>query len=289
MRNTPHLIGPLVRLLRPKQWVKNGFVAAPLLFSNAYLDPRALLQATYAVLLFCLAASAVYLFNDLHDLEQDRLHPEKAKTRPLASGQVQPKAAWALGLIILITLLGAGLVMPNVLCIIGLYLLLNLAYTLWLKQQPVIDLFCIALGFVLRVYCGAIALTLPVSNWMFITTLSLALYLAATKRRQEYQQHGNKSRPVLTRYSLPLLDYYAQMSATGALVFYSMFVMSAKPQLIITVPIVLFGLFRYAYLVQIKVEGESPTDSLLNDRLLSVTVLLWVIACGLLLNNASPY
>ncbi len=273
----------LLQLLRPKQWIKNGFVAAPLLFSGEFINPLALKHTLYAMVLFCLAASAVYIFNDLFDLEQDRLHPEKVKSRPLASGRVSVNAAWCLLAFILAVLIISGLYLPQVLGVIGLYLLLNLAYTLRLKHLPVLDLFSIALGFVLRVYSGAVALTLPVSNWMFINTLCLALYLASIKRRQEYTLHGNKSRNVLTHYSLPLLDYYAQMSATGSLVFYSMFVMSAKPHLILTIPLVLFGLFRYAYLVQINTKGEHPTDALLADGPLLMTVLLWIGACGWLL------
>ena len=209
----------LLQLLRPKQWIKNGFVAAPLLFSGTLFNTVALEHTLFAVWLFCLASSAVYIFNDLHDLDADRSHPEKVKTRPLASGRVSPLQAWLLLCLMLGLLIGTGLYMPKVLGVLGSYLVLNFFYTLQLKQQPVLDLFCIALGFVLRVYSGAVALTVPVSNWMFITTLCLALYLATIKRRQEIQQHGKHSRKVLTQYSLPLLDYYAQISATCALIF----------------------------------------------------------------------
>lgn len=273
----------LLQLLRPKQWIKNAFVAAPLLFSGLLLDTVALGHTLCAVWLFCLASSAVYIFNDLHDLDADRLHPEKVKSRPLASGQVRPLQAWGLLIVVLTIFMAIGFWMPKVLGVISVYLLLNIAYTVQLKQQPLLDLFCIALGFVLRVYSGAVALTLPVSNWMFITTLCLALYLATIKRRQELQQHGNRSRKILQQYSLPLLDYYAQISATGALIFYSMFVMSAKPQLVLTIPLVLFGLFRYAYLVHINTKGESPTDALLTDWPLLITVTAWSVACWWLL------
>jgi 4-hydroxybenzoate polyprenyltransferase len=148
-----------------------------------------------------------------------------------------------------------------------------------LKHQPVLDIFTIAIGFVLRVYAGAVALTVPVSNWMFVTTLCLALYLAAVKRRQELSQSGTEGRKVLEKYSVSLVDRYAEMSAMGALVFYSMFVMSAKPELVITVPLVLFGLFRYWYVVEVLDAGESPTDALIADWQLLLTVVLWMASC----------
>jgi 4-hydroxybenzoate polyprenyltransferase len=160
------------------------------------------------------------------------------------------------------------------------YLLLNVAYTFVLKHQPVADIFTIAIGFVLRVVAGAVALDVPESGWMLVTTLCLALYLAAVKRRQELKQNGTESRKVLESYSVALVDRYAEMSATCALVFYSMFVMSARPQLVITVPLVLFGLFRYWYVVEVLDSGESPTDALLADWQLLLTVVLWVLACG---------
>jgi 4-hydroxybenzoate polyprenyltransferase len=148
-----------------------------------------------------------------------------------------------------------------------------------LKRQPVLDIFTIAIGFVLRVYAGAMALSVPVSSWMFITTLCLALYLAAVKRRQELSQSGTDGRQVLEKYTVALVDRYAEMSATGALLFYSMFVMSTRPELVVTVPFVLFGMFRYWYVVEALDGGESPTDALLSDWPLLLTVVSWVGVC----------
>ena len=273
----------LLRILRPQEWVKNSFVLAPLIFSSEFLNPLAIKKSLFSMMLFCFAASSVYLFNDIYDLEQDKLHPKKSKSRPLARGAVSVREAWGLLSLSLAFVALSGLFFPRIVYIIVLYLLLNLAYTIKLKHEPVLDLFCIAIGFVLRVYAGAVALNVPVSNWMFITTLCLALYLAVIKRRQEFLQHGSASRAVLARYSVPLLDYYAQIAATGALVFYSMFVMSAKPHLVPTIPFVLFGLFRYAYLTQTQIYGESPTEALLTDKPLLVTVLLWIFGCAWLL------
>ena len=270
----------LIKLMRPKQWVKNSFVLAPLLFSGQFTDLDNIPLVLFAVFLFCMASSATYIINDLHDKEHDRRHPKKSKARPLATGIVSVPAALILLTCLYAVLVWGWFVAPKVVVVIAIYLVLNLAYTFVLKHQPVIDIFTIAIGFVLRVYAGAMALDVPVSSWMFITTLCIALYLAAVKRRQELSQSGTEGRKVLEKYSVSLVDRYAEMSATGALLFYSMFVMSAKPELVITVPLVLFGLFRYWFVVETLDGGESPTDALLTDWQLLLTVMLWVGICG---------
>lgn len=271
----------LIALLRIKQWVKNVFVLAPLLFAGEFLNPQSVANALLTMLFFSLAASATYIINDIHDIEHDRKHPKKSKSRPLASGAVSVRSALMLLIILLLTILVcAGWVMPNVLQIIIFYLLLNLSYTFFLKHQPVLDIFSIAISFVLRVYAGAVALAVPVSDWMFITTLCLALYLASLKRRQELSLSGTEGRAVLQKYSVFLVNRYAEMSATGALLFYAMYVVTAKSQLIISIPVVLFGLFRYWYIADTLDGGESPTDALLSDWPLLLTIMTWVLVCG---------
>lgn len=267
-------------LMRPKQWIKNGFVLAPLLFTGEFFLWSATGKALFAALLFCLASSATYIINDIHDFEHDRRHPKKSKNRPLAAGLISKPAALGLLSILYVLLLASWFVAPRVVEVILGYILLNLAYTFALKHQPVVDIFTIAIGFVLRVVVGAVALDAPLSGWMLVTTLCLALYLAAVKRRQELSQSGTEGRKVLEKYSVALVDRYAEMSATGAVVFYSMFVMSARPQLVITVPLVLFGLFRYWFVVERLDGGESPTDALLDDWQLLLTVVVWIVACG---------
>ncbi len=269
----------LIRLIRPKQWIKNGFVLAPLIFTGEFTQPAAVIQALVAVVLFCLASSASYILNDICDVDRDRRHPVKSRTRPLAAGQIAVSTALILLAVIYVILIIGWFIAPRVILVIAGYLALNVAYTFVLKHQPVLDIFSIAIGFVMRVWAGAVALDVPVSGWMFVTTLCLALYLAAIKRGQELAHSGVHGRKVLERYSKPLVDRYAEMSATCALVFYSMFVMSAKPQLVITVPVVLFGLFRYWYVVEMLEGGESPTDALFDDWPLILTVLAWVGAC----------
>ena len=165
----------LIKLIRPKQWVKNGFVLAPLVFTGAFLDAGAINHALQAVLLFCVASSATYIINDIHDIESDRRHPHKSKSRPLAAGIVSVPAALVLLAVLYAVLVWGWFITPKVVMVIIAYLVLNLAYTYVLKHQPVVDIFTIAIGFVLRVYAGAMALDVPVSSWMFITTLCLAL------------------------------------------------------------------------------------------------------------------
>lgn len=269
----------LIRLLRPRQWVKNIFLLAPLVFTGRFTDPSSLEKSFVAFLLFCVASSTAYVLNDIGDRERDRQHPIKRITRPLASGVVSVSVAWGL-LGFLCAILFYGIyVLSSVMVVIASYLALNVAYTFWLKHQPILDIFAIAIGFVLRVYAGAEALDVPVSSWMFVTTLCLALYLAAIKRRQELVYSGSSARDVLSQYTVGLVDRYAEMAATGALVFYSLFVMSSHPELVVTVPVVLFGLFRYWYVVEKLRGGESPTDALLSDLSLGLTVVVWAGIC----------
>lgn len=277
--NTSTLLG-LIKLMRPKQWVKNGFVLAPLVFAGEFTNLVSLSEALLATLLFCLASSATYIINDYHDIDDDRKHPLKSKKRPLASGQVSKSQALVLLGVLYGWLVWGYFQQPNVVLVIIAYLILNLAYTIFLKHQPVIDIFTIAIGFVLRVYAGAMALSVPVSSWMSVTTLCLALYLAAIKRRQELMQSGTEGRRVLQHYTVTLVERYAEMSATGALLFYSLFVMTTRPELVITIPFVLYGLFRYWFVVESLDGGESPTDALLSDGQLLLTVAIWLGICA---------
>lgn len=276
--DTSTLLG-LIKLLRPRQWVKNGFVLAPLVFAGLFTDTDAILCALIAAALFCVASSATYIVNDLKDIESDRKHPTKSKSRPLASGAVSTPLALVLLVCLYLVLIGAFFLYPRVILVIAGYLVVNLFYTFWLKHQPVIDIFCIAFGFVLRVYAGAMALSVPVSSWMFVTTLCLALYLASIKRRQELSQSGKSGRRVLESYTIKLVDRYAEMSATGALLFYSLFVMTARPEMIATIPFVLYGLYRYWFVVETLGGGESPTDALLSDWQLMLVIAAWIGVC----------
>ncbi len=278
------MIKSLIQLIRPAHWVKNLFVFVPLVFSGAFTKIDAIIDASLATLMFCFAASAIYIINDIHDIKVDKQHVNKSRIRPLAAGVLSIKAAIVtLVLLLLVTGVGGYLLFPEVLFVILGYISLMVAYTYILKYQPILDIFTIAIGFVLRIYAGAIAIDVPVSPWTFVTALCLALYLAAIKRRQELILHGSRSRPVLKHYSESLISRYAEISATGALVFYSMYVLSTRPELILTIPVVLFGLFRYWYIVETFESGESPTDAVLKDVQLLLTVLIWIVVSAALI------
>ncbi len=273
---TPHLALSLAKLMRPKQWIKNGFVFAPLIFSGLFSDQEAISRTLLIAFLFCIASSAVYVINDIRDIDNDRKHPKKSQTRPLASGALTIPQAVILLLVLYGVLITGYFALPNASLVLLAYILLNVGYSFYLKFQPVLDIFTIAAGFVLRVFAGATALDVPVSAWMFVTTLCLALFLASIKRRQELQDSGDSGREVLKGYSIPLVNRFAEMAATGALIFYSLFVVTTRPELAITIPIVLYGIYRYWYIVEMLGGGESPTDALFSDRQLMITILIWI-------------
>ncbi|MEZ9145868.1 decaprenyl-phosphate phosphoribosyltransferase [Vibrio sp. 10N.286.52.C3] len=270
----------LIKLMRPKQWVKNAFVFAPLLFSGEFDTLSSIYLSTIACFIFCLASSSVYVLNDYKDIDADRKHHVKRYTRPLASGEVSKTQAIVLLLSIYVMISLVFCYFPKLILGIVGYIILNVAYTFYLKEKPVVDIFTIATGFVLRVYSGTVIIDVPLSSWMFITTLSLALYLAAIKRRQELLSSGASSRGVLKYYTVTLVDKYAEMSATCAILFYSLFVITVKSEMVITIPFVLFGLYRYWYIVEVRDSGESPTDALFSDKPLQVCILFWVLSCG---------
>lgn len=274
-KKTSDLTFGMWKLVRPSQWIKNLFTFAPLIFSGQFWSQESIIKATTAFLIFTIAASSVYIFNDLIDVNSDRIHSMK-KLRPIASGAVSSRSALMLYCCFLtLTLLMLALNRNLIPSILG-YIILNLLYTLYLKSQPVIEIFIIAFGFVLRVYAGGAAINVPISDWMFITVLSLALYLAALKRKQEILNSGKAGRIVLNAYSEKLMDRYAEISAISSLLFYSMYVMNEHPELVVTIPFVLFGLYRYWYLIEREKTGESPSDVLLKDAQLLGLVLLWL-------------
>ena len=268
------------RLLRPKQWVKNFFVLAPLLFAGEVADQAASVSALLAFLYFSLAASCVYVLNDLNDVDADKKHPLKSLTRPLASGDVRVRTAISV-LVVGTVLLATGFwVIPVVMLPIGGYIAINVAYSLFARSVPVLDIFTIAFGFVLRVVAGSLAIGAPLSAWMFVTTLCLALYLAAMKRRHELKTLGSASRSSLDSYSAAVVERFAEISATAALVCYSIFVITVKVELVYTIPLVAFGLFRYWFIAENLKSAESPTEAMLRDWPLLASVVLWVGVCA---------
>ncbi|MBI4354264.1 MAG: decaprenyl-phosphate phosphoribosyltransferase [Candidatus Omnitrophica bacterium] len=294
--NRPPPPGPLRALwveLRPTQWVKNFFVLAPLFFSPHVFSLDALLRSLAACGCFCLASSSIYLLNDLTDCAQDRLHPEKRR-RPLAAGLLRVGIARAavVGLLLL-SLLGGAALSVSLALVLSTYWGLNLLYAWRLKHAVILDVFVVAAGYLLRVLAGAVVLQVTMSAWVLICTTLLALFIALCKRRHELvllEDGAPNHRQVLTDYPLPFLDAMVGIITASALVSYTLYTVSEEivgrfgsPGLLLTVPFVLYGFFRYLYLVYHKEEGGDPTQSILTDRPMMVNLLLWVATAGVIL------
>lgn len=274
-----------VKLLRPSQWLKNAFVLAPLLFSGRATEPAMVLAALGAFAAFCLAASAVYALNDVRDAEEDRLHPTK-RHRPVASGQVPVAVALATAGACAVGALALGWsIRPAVAAWIAGYFALNLAYTFGWKQIVLLDVFCIAIFFIMRLLTGAAAVGVHSSVWLLTCGGLLSLYLGFAKRRHELAVLGTDAashRGVLAHYSAPLLDQISSILLAVTIVAYLMYTLNSEAarrlgneQLSYGTIFVLFGVFRYLYLVHQHAQG-TPTDAIVEDRPLQLTVLLWI-------------
>jgi len=282
------VLAPLVRSLRPSQWAKNLFVLAPLVFGSRLGDAAAVTRALVALLVFCCAASAVYLVNDLRDREEDRRHPLK-RLRPLAAGTLSvPTAAAAVVALVaaaaaLAFRLGSGFSQ-----VLAAYLLLNLLYTLWFKHMVILDVMCIGLLFVLRVLAGAEAIGVQVSSWLFLCTTFLALFLAFSKRRHEITllaEGAAGQRPVLDHYSPAFLDQMINVVTASSVVSYALYAVAPETVakfhtqgLIYTIPLVLFGIFRYLYLMYQREDERNPTEAILRDVPFLLNIALWGLA-----------
>ncbi len=292
-------LAAFVRSLRPYQWVKNGLLFAGVLFAGRATDPAAIARALEGFVAFSLLSGAVYLFNDLRDLEADRLHPKK-RLRPLASGALAPGVAWAgLGLVLLAAGILAAHLGPRFAATAAGYLALNLAYSLGLKHVVLVDVLAIAAGFVLRAIAG-VALLVPLapdvelSPWLLVCTFFLALFLACGKRRQELllqdaaQTVGR--RRVLLAYNEPFLDTLVAVSAATTLVAYAIYTIwpatVAKfhtTGLLWTIPFVTYGVFRFLWLTRVHDAGEDPSRTIVADRPLLAAVGLWGIVVAIVL------
>jgi decaprenyl-phosphate phosphoribosyltransferase len=278
---------PYWQLLRPTHWIKNTFVFAPLLFSSHFLILHDVMQSFIAFFIFSVAASCCYIFNDCLDIKEDQSNSIKSKNRPIANGDISPKKAYRLLLCLLSFLFFMLLTTPSLLLPIGCYLTLNAAYTLALKKIPVIDVTCIASGFVLRTLAGARAIHVPLSLWMSLACFSLAFFLATIKRQQEKNNiislHSpltsfrkiNRTRQVLEHYSSPLLYSLIVGSGLIALGTYCFYVSVIHPNLWPSITFVIAGMSRYCYLALQKSKGECPTKTLLNDFFLAVCIIGW--------------
>lgn len=280
------MVTALIKTMRPRQWTKNAIVLAAVVFDRqlSLTNPVPLLRSLLGVLLFCFLSSAVYFINDIADVKADRMHPKK-RFRPIASGQLPiPVAIAAAVVLLLITFFIASLLSPGFMIISAIYFLVNLAYSLLLKHIPLIDVLVLASGFVLRVGAGVtLILVERFSPWLYVCTTLLALYIGFGKRRSELTLAENgvhSTRRVLEGYNLTLLDQLITIVSSCTVLAYSLYTFSApnlpgNHTMMLTIPFVLYGIFRYLYLIQIKQEGGAPEDLLLMDRPLQITVILW--------------
>ncbi len=269
--------------MRPRQWVKNGIVYAALIFSEQYRDLDQILLATGAFAVLCMLSSTGYVFNDIRDIDADRNHPDKRK-RPIASGALPVSAAWALMLLLLVGGLGLGfyLGVPLGLAATG-YLLVTTTYSSWAKHQVILDAMFIAGGFILRAIAGAEAISVPISPWFLITLAFGSLYLGFAKRGAELELlegEASKARKILAEYTTGMIRQLIAISASGAILSYTIYTFAgARSQwLMVTVPFVMYGIFRYLYLVHRRSEGGAPDATLFKDPPMWITVLLFVIA-----------
>jgi 4-hydroxybenzoate polyprenyltransferase len=277
----------LLKTMRPKQWPKNGFLFAGLIFDRQLFAVPAFLRILAGFILFCLLSSSVYIINDLIDLEADRQHPKK-RLRPLASGQLQAPLALTVAILLIVAILPlAYLLSPPFALISLIYLLLNLAYSTWLKHIVILDVLVLAALYVLRVGAGVELIQVArFSPWLYIFTVFLALYLGVGKRRAELNllaDSANSHRPVLQGYTLPLLDQLISIVSSMTIITYSLYTFSAENlpdnhAMMLTIPFLIYGIFRYLYLVQVEHSGGAPEEVLLSDRPLQFTLALFAIA-----------
>jgi len=279
--------------LRPHQWTKNLLVFAGLIFAQRLFDPRALTTSIGAFAVFCALSSVVYLVNDLYDRDADRLHPTKAQ-RPIASGALAPGAAWTAAVVLAaVAMTGAVIINRSFAVVGGLYLVILSAYTVSLKHLVILDVLTLASGFVLRAVAGAVAIDVPFSNWLLLVTLLAALFIGLSKRRAELVSLADGARGhrrILAEYSPYLLDQMIGVVTASTLIAYAFYTISPEvvqrfgtDRLIYTVPFVIYGIFRYLYLIHQREEGGNPSELLVTDRPLLSCLALWALAVVIIL------
>lgn len=292
MRNTTAFL--VFRSMRPRQWTKNLILFAALIFSQNIFSPLLLFRAVAAFAIFCFLSGCVYIINDLLDLKQDQIHPIKSK-RPLASGKLKPATAVIAAIALFCLSFGSAAAFTNLtfMLVALIYFVLQLAYSTLLKHVVILDVFCIAAGFVLRAIGGAEVIDVPFSTWLLFCTMLLSLFLALSKRRHELlllEDDAVHHRKILFEYSPYLLDQMISVVTASTVITYTLYTVSedtvskfGTDRLKFTIPFVLYGIFRYLYLIHQKNEGGSPEHVLLNDLPLIICVLLYGLTVGLIL------
>jgi 4-hydroxybenzoate polyprenyltransferase len=274
----------LIKTMRPKQWVKNVFVFAPLIFDEKLFEMRYLARTVAGFVLLCVTSGTVYIINDLADIENDRNHPKKCH-RPLASGQLRTRTAWIASILIPLVALPLGFLVDPVLgAILAGYLLVQIAYSFWLKDIVIVDVMIVASGFLLRVAAGVPLVEAErFSPWLYICMTLLALLIGFGKRRHELvllEEHATGHRQSLQDYNLPLLDHVISIVTASTLLAYALYTFSApnlppNHTMMLTIPFVLYGIFRYLYLIHVRGMGGSPEEIVLSDRPLQAAIVLW--------------
>ena len=283
----------LLKSMRPHQWTKNVFIFGALIFAQRLDHGVDVLRTAAAFVLFCALSGAVYIFNDLVDLEKDRAHVKK-RSRPIASGQIAPVAAAAFGIALAALAMAGAFTLSSGFGVVAvIYLAVNLLYSFYIKGLVILDVMTVALGFVLRAVGGAEVISVPISEWLILCTTLLALFLGFCKRRNELtllQAAAADHRAILREYSVAFLDQMISVVTASTVIAYAFYAMSPEVQtklhtryLGLTVPFVLYGIFRYLYLLNMKGEGGNPAHTLLHDRPLMANVLLWGLTCIALL------
>jgi 4-hydroxybenzoate polyprenyltransferase len=277
----------LLQAMRLRQWTKNVFVFFGLIFDKQLFQVDAFLKTLEGFFLFCLISSAVYLFNDIADIEADRQHPKK-KLRPLASGKLPINIAVTAAVVLAIISISLGyLLAPVFALIVAIYFLINLLYSNWLKHVPILDVLIVSSGFVLRVGAGVTLITVErFSPWLYMITILFSLYLGFGKRRAEMtllNRGATSHRKVLDGYTIPLLDQYITIVSGMTIVAYSLYTFSApnlpdNNSMMLTIPFVVYGIFRYLQLIHTGHAAGAPDEVALKDRPLQITVLLWGLA-----------
>lgn len=279
----PSTLRGAVKVLRPKQWTKNALLFAALMFSPGSLDLRSFLLALGGFAVFCALSSTGYILNDYLDREADRKHPKK-RFRPIASGSLPPRLALVeMVVLFCVGVSGALFLSPMFLAIAGLYLATTVSYSLYWKHKVILDVMVLAMCYVLRAVAGAIAIGVHVSEWLFLCTAFLALFIGLNKRRAELVQlgSGTSTRKILGEYSLAMLEQYQAVTTGSVVICYALYTVFGPTQwLMLTVPFVLFGVFRYIYLVEQKGEGGAPDETFLKDVPILLTVLLYAALAG---------
>jgi len=281
------VVAALLASIRPRQWIKNLFVFAGVLFSHK-LFTSDIWRALAAFCIFCALSGVVYLVNDVADRERDQAHPRK-RFRPIASGALSPHAAVVAAVVLaLVSLSAAAMLGPGFLSAAATYVVLLVAYSVWLKHVVILDVLTVASGFVLRAGAGALAIDVEISGWLLICTILIALFLALGKRRHEYltlDAGAARHRPILAEYSAALLDQMIAVVTASTVTAYALYTMSPETVakfrtrfLPATIPFVLYGIFRYLYLLYRRELGGNPSELFLNDRALVVNAFLWGIA-----------